>query len=158
MFEFQFHFLLKFVPITIFQHWFGYWLWDEQVASRYLNQCFRLLAQICFTLPHRGKGTKWFPTHRKQYHIMQQQYSILDCGLSFCNQSCKRCSVISISANDDICFTSTAGLYIYLFAKLRETPKRISLNLRDTSVTINEQMVELLWCPDHHLHPGPPFH
>ena len=53
MFEFQliFHWSLFLrVQLTIFQHWFSYWLGAVQAKSHYLNQCWLVYRRICVSL------------------------------------------------------------------------------------------------------------
>ena len=58
---FKFHeTLFLVVQLTITQHWFKYWLGDEQAASHYLNQCWSYsLPHICVTRGRWLKRSYW---------------------------------------------------------------------------------------------------
>ena len=61
MFEFRLKFhwrLFLKVQLTIFQHWFRYWLGAEQATSHYLNQWWpSSTTHTCVTRPQWGKGS-----------------------------------------------------------------------------------------------------
>ena len=50
MFEFRLKFLFWRVQLTIFQHWFRYWLGAVQGTSHYLNQCWLVYRRIYASL------------------------------------------------------------------------------------------------------------
>ena len=51
--------LLPRVQLTIFQHWFRWWLGAVQATSHYLNQCWHsLLTHICVIRPQWGNTYK----------------------------------------------------------------------------------------------------